>query len=312
MNCSGCGSPIEDGTCYTAKQLGHCAGVDPTDKDKREAFIQAEISSALERNIDFGHNPRQSVKENLEDLGRNNKAVEAQEEFHPLVYHYVENTDLNDSEISRITGIDRRTIGKLKTQSSKPATLDHFGRVRKGAENDRVNSEILRLYGEGLTYLEVAEQVGLSWQSVRARLSKQFSQHMEKKRDDVAGRQYADLEIIRNELLEIIINTDKDSFDSADATEMLADGRVSDLIEMVEKKAKKSQDSRFKAIELLLKTMEREGKLFGVDQNSVTVNHNIRVEPEAIELMQRLKKREVSDAIEAEVIENYEVMGELE
>ncbi len=322
MNCPDCGSPVTDGICFTATKYGYCLGTTPTEEEmeiikeqqaeKRKAaarkqFIEDEIEAT--KDIDFGHNPRKPVRENLKDFD-NNKSHEAQEEFHPVVLYYVTQTDLNDTEISKITGIDRRTIGKLKTQAMKPAQKDHFGRVQKGPENDRVNAEIMRLNAEGLTYLQIAEQVGLSWQSVRSRLSKQFSKAMEQKRDDIAGRQWADMEVLRNEMLEIALSTSGEDFDMNDAMEMLGDGRVEDLLEMVKKKAKSGLDSRFKAVELILKISEREAKLFDIDKNSVTVNHNIRVDPEAVELMQRLKKREISDTIEGQVVDDEE-MGSL-
>lgn len=272
---------------------------------------KADKELEQEEELWFGHSPRKPVRENLDEPSRHRSETDKME-YHPVVHYYIEQTDLSSTEIAKIVGIDRKAVDAMKAKSHREAMMDPTGRVQKGWENDRVNAEIMRLHYEELSYIEIAEQVGLSWQTVRSRLSKEFAKNMEKKREFVAGRQYADLEVLRNELLEVILNTKGDSFDASDAMEMLADGRVADLIEMVEKKAKKSQDARFKAMELLLKTMEREGKLFGVDQNNLSITHTMKIEPESIELLQRIKKtREIEDVVEAEVVEDFDMTGGL-
>lgn len=258
----------------------------------------------------MSENPgRKRARNNIAPMSeaKNNRSPEDREEFIPVVEHLIIQ-GLNDSEIAREVGIDRKAVAHLR-KTARPAKKNPLGMVQRGIENDRVNYEILRLNAEGLTYVQIAEEVGLSWDTVRSRLRKEFAKALESKREEVAGRQVADMEIMRMELLEIIIRSNDDGFDTESFVEMIHEGEFTAAIKKISEKATKTQDAKFKAMETLLKLLEREAKLFNTDADkTVNINHNIKVEPEAIALLNRIEQRnQIDNVIDAEVITDFEM-----
>ncbi len=256
---------------------------------------------------------RKPARENIAPKGTNNRSEADREEFRPVVEHLIIQ-NLNDTEIAKITGIDRKAVAHLRKTSARPAEKNGIGMVTRGSESDRVTGEILRLKAEGLSYVEIAEEVGLSWTSVRSRLRNAYRDYMIEQRDAVAGRQVADIEVLRNELLEIIIRDDCDIEITVDEIEIaLQEGAYGSIIKKVSEKNKAALEAKFKAMEVLLKLMDREAKLYGLDADkTMNVNHNIKVEPQAIELLSRLEKtREIDNTVDAEVVEEDWTMGNL-
>lgn len=253
---------------------------------------------------------RRPARENIDPNATNNRSEADRAEVYPVIEHLLIQ-NLSDTEIAKITGVDRKAVAHLRKTSARKPVMGPQGHVQKGQESDRLNGEILRLRAEGLNYVEIAEQVGLSWTSVRARLRVAYKDYMLEMRDAVAGRQVADLEVVRNELLEIIIRADDMELSLEEFEDELAEGNYANLIKKVQDKARTSQDYKFKAMEVLLKLLDREAKLYGLDADkTMNVNHNIKVEPAAIELLGRLENRQIDDTIDGEVVEDWD-MGNL-
>ncbi len=254
---------------------------------------------------------RKPARENIDPKPGNNRSGADREEFRPVVEHLIIQ-NLNDSEIARITGIDRKAVAHLRKSSARQAEKHPVtGTVVAGPESDRLTGEILRLKAEGLTYVEIAEEVGLSWTSVRARLRNAYRDYMLEQRDAVAGRQVADIEVMRNDLLEVIIRENATT-DLNDVMDDLAEGDYASALKKVHDAAIKTQDAKFRAMELMIRLMDREAKLYGLDADkTMNVNHNIKVEPQAIELLNRLEKTQLDNTIEGEIVEEDWDMGNL-
>lgn len=260
---------------------------------------------------------RKPARENIDpNHGTGARSEEDNAEIRPVIEHLLI-ANASDTEIARVVGIDRKAVAHLrKSTARKPLKNAMTGQIQKGQESDRLTGEILRLRAEGLSYVEIADQVGLSWTSVRARLRVAYKDYMLEMRDAVAGRQVADLEVVRNELLEVIIRDHREDMEA-----VMEDGETWDemdssgmrrLLEKAYEKGRKNQDTKFRAMEVLLKLMDREAKLYGLDADkNVNVNHNITVNPAAIPLLQRLEQRELDNVVEAEIIEAEFELGNL-
>ena len=152
-----------------------------------------------------------------QNKGRGERSKQDQAETRPVIEHLII-AGATDSEIAKQTGLDRKAVAHHRKTSARPVDRDHLGHVQKGPEEDRLQAEILRLRAEGLTYVEIAEEVGLGWTSVRSRLRNEYANYLKEKREEVAGRQAADLEIARMEILEIIIRDYRE-----DSTQLMSD-----------------------------------------------------------------------------------------
>lgn len=248
---------------------------------------------------------RRTVKENIEqNKGPGERSEHDKLELYPVIEHLIIQ-GLNDTQIAKETGIDRKAVAHIRKQSRPAVRHPVTDMVKRGPESDRVDAEILRLASLGMTYVEIAEQVELSWTTVRVRLTKQYKQYLESQREIAGARQVADMEIMRNQLLEIIIKIDDDEIDMADIDDALANGDYKSLLKKVSDKAKNSQDSKFKAMEILIKLLADERKMFGLDAAAnINVNHNVKVDPQTIDLLQRIEKRAVENVVEAEIIDD--------
>lgn len=260
---------------------------------------------------------RRTARENVsKNPGRGPRPPEDQAEIRPVIEHLLI-AGASDTEIARQTGVDRKAVSHLRKTSARPAEKDHFGHVQHGPEDDRVQAEILRLRAEGLTYVQIAEEVGLSWNSVRARLRMAYKSYMETQRDHVAGRQHADIEMMRNELLEVIIRDYREDMEAVlnedEQWDELDSSGFRNVLQRAYERGRKNQDSKFKAMEVLIRLMDREAKLFGLDaadQLNVNVSHTIK--PEAIGLLTELKARQaqINDVVEAEIVDDF-TLGEI-
>lgn len=249
--------------------------------------------------------------------GRGRPLKEETEERRPVIEQYIAE-GMKDAEIAALVGVDRKAVGYIREHTSRPARKNGIGHIQPGTEATRADAEIMRLYGEGLTYVQIAEEIGLSYANVRARLTRAYAAYADKIKDTVAGRQYADIQMMKEELLEIIIRDAKEDLealreegDGIDEFDALA---VHALIEKAFQKGRKNIDTKFKAMEVFLKLCEREAKIFGIDAASnVNVSHTVRVEPEAIELLGRLERARAaqSDIIDAEVIDEPLELGSM-
>ncbi len=257
------------------------------------------------------HDPRKPLRENL-GPAQTRRPDEERDEIAASVYALL-TQGLNDTQIGERLGISRKAVAYYRKKSSGVAKKSPLGMVQRGTENDRVQFEILRLHYEGLTYVEIAEQVGLSWETVRARLRKEMAKGLADKRDEVAGQAFADMQVMRLELLDIIIRSDTDiDIDHDEMIEALSEGKYDTILEKVSNKNKAALEAKFKAMEVLIKLMDREAKQFGTnaDQN-VNVNHNVKVDPQAIELLGRLEQvQEIDNVVDAEVVDDFN-MGNL-
>lgn len=233
----------------------------------------------------------------------------------PIIYQHI--TDgLTDTEIARLTGVDRKAVAYYRTKSQRPVRKTSIGHVPGGAEGDRALAEMMRLFGEGLTYLQIAEQLGLSYQTVRAKLSKAYASYLESIKETVAGRQYADIQMMKEELLEIIIRDHAEELkalqDQAEGIDEFDEFSVHSLVEKAFQKGRKNVDTKFKAMEVFLKLMEREAKIFGIDAASqVNVSHTVKVDPSAIPLLARIEEKRAGDddVLDAEIVEEEFDLG---
>ncbi len=258
---------------------------------------------------------RKPVRETIEqNKGPGERSLEDQLQLHPVVEQLIIQ-GLNDSEIARQTGLDRKAVAHLRKKTRPAKRHPVTGGVSRGPESARVDGEILRLSAMGLSYVEIAEQLDVSWSTVRARLTKQYKEYLKGQREIAGARQTADIEMMRVELLEIIIRDDADvEINQDEIMDALSNGEYGDILRKLSAKNKAAIEAKFKAMEVLIKLMDREAKNFGLDAASnVNVNHNVTVNPESIELLQRLKTRhqEIDNTIDAEVIDVEFDMDEL-
>lgn len=243
--------------------------------------------------------------------GRGRPTKEQQEakqgEFEALVV-----LGLNNSEIARRLGVTLKTVRKWRHQSNRPVTrMDQRPQIKK-TDVDRFNAEALRLYSEGLTYVEIAEALGVSYVTVRNRLKVVYKEYAIKMRDEIAGQQFADIQMMKAELLELIVRDHREDLqqivNEGSAIDIDDDAAIKVLAEKAFNKGRKNVDTKLAAIDRYVKLMEREAKLFGADAaERLDVNVQHTVKPEAIELLQRLEGRAVENAVDAEIIEDFDL-----
>lgn len=220
-----------------------------------------------------------------------------------------------NKEIAERLGVSVRTITDWRKKVTREPRRNATGHI-VGTENAKLTSDCLRLFSSGLTYLQIAEEVGVSYETVRARLSKAYASFMESQRDSVAGRQYADLQVLKAELLELII---RDHMEDLNALANDNDVDIEDeqgmrsLIEKAFNKGRKNSDTKLAAIDRYLRVLEREAKLFGIDQNNVNVTVNHRVDPATITLLQRLEESQSQpdDIIDGDIVDDTLQLGSM-
>lgn len=173
--------------------------------------------------------------------------------------------------------------------------------------------DMVQLFEENTPVQEIARQVGLATSTTRKMLNKFYAGHFEKNRSSIAGSQYADIQMMKEEMLEFIL---KDAGHElvqfvksaeAEGTDLSDSAKVNQLIEKAFNKGRKSFDTKAKAMEVYLKLLDREAKLSGVDAaTNVNVNHRVKVEPQAIELLQRLQQTQ--EIVDGEVVADDTVL----
>lgn len=253
---------------------------------------------------------RRPARENIEkNKGPGERSVEDQIELHPVIEHLIIQ-GMTDTQIAKEVGIDRKAVANLRKTARATELHPISGQVRRGAESARVDAEILRLAGMGMSYLDIAQEVNLSYQTVRARMTRQYKEYLADQREIAGARQTADIEMMRNELLEIIIRDNSGEVDQDMIMQALESGDFQSLGKKMSDKAKGELESKFKAMEILIKLMDRESKTFGLDAAAnINVNHNI-ILPETIGLLNDLKQREIGNVVEAEIIEDFDLGGD--
>lgn len=208
-------------------------------------------------------------------------------------------------------------LQKIRTDAARASGPKHTTATKDLEPKQAMMVEMIDLLEQGVPMQDIAKSVGVSTATVRKHLNRFYAAHFEKNRSQIAGSQYADIQMIKEELLEFILKDAGDELKQFMAQVQAQDVDLDDqaqrsqIIEKAFNKGRKSFDTKAKAMEVFLKYLDREAKLSGVDAAAnVNVNHRVKIEPQAIELLQRIQQtHEISDAIEGEVVENFDSMG---
>ncbi len=233
------------------------------------------------------------------------------EEMMPILEQYFME-GLNNKQIAKLMGCSADAVANWRKKSVRPphkavARGDKAPIVRGSAEQDRTQAEILRMYAEGMTYLEIAKEIGLSYATVRARLMKAYKQYAEEQRDHLAGRQLADINVMKEKLLAMMMKPGAPSYGRRKKSE---DGEIepeqdnqSDGTEYLHLK---DADAFTKLVDAMVRVMDREARLFGLDAaNKVELSGTIKVDPEAIQLLAKIKEirhEGSNDVVDAELV----------
>lgn len=220
-----------------------------------------------------------------------------------------------NKEIAERLGVSIRTITEWRKKVTREPRRNSTGHI-VGTENAKLTADCVRLFSAGLTYLQIAEEVGVSYETVRSRLGKAYATYMESQRDTVAGRQYADLQVLKAELLELILRDHMEDLEAVMSDELRDpddDQGWRSLIEKAFNKGRKNTDTKLAAVDRYLKVLDREAKLFGIDQNNMNITVNHRVDPATITLLQRLEgaQSDPDDIVDADIVDDTLQLGSM-
>lgn len=216
----------------------------------------------------------------------------------------------NNSQIAREIGVTVKTVRKWRAEASRPEPERNSVGQIVGANNDLMTAEMIRMYqSEDKTYVQIAEELGVSYVTVRNRLKNVYAEYAAKMKEELVGKTFADFQVMKEELLAIIIRDASEEIGQARAELEAVDPEdtisFEAVIEKAYNKGRRNTDTKFKAMEVYIKIAEREAKLFGHDAASqMNINHTVKVEPEAIDLLQRINaSRETQpDVIDVEIV----------
>lgn len=220
-----------------------------------------------------------------------------------------------NAAMAKELGVSLRTLSNWKQKASRKARRTPANRI-PSKEKRWVMGEACRLWGEGLNFIQIGKELGLAASTVANYVQPAVQQFFEDKRDGVAASQYADLQLLKNELREIIHADHKEDIEALQAQGEVIDlddsTSLNKLVERAYQKGRKNIDTKLMAIDRYMKILDREAKLVGTDADTnLNINHNVSVAPEAIELLSLLQNRNTNNVIDGELVPNHLELGNI-